>query len=104
MMGGPTGGRFAHTWDGTELEPVKYQSAFWAENNSCKSEPKIKKVNKNIEKWIYECPKQSPVKHIIIKDNGHAWPGGKKGTSIADEPSTSMNATDEIWKFFSSLI
>lgn len=37
-----------------------------------------------------------------VKDNGHAWPGGSKGSRLGDTPSTSLNATDTIWAFFRS--
>ena len=37
---------------------------------------------------------------ILVKDNGHAWPGGQPGTRQGDLPSTAINATDVIWDFF----
>lgn len=37
---------------------------------------------------------------IALKDNGHAWPGGERGSRRGDEPSESLSATDVIWNFF----
>jgi len=33
---------------------------------------------------------------------GHAWPGGIKPRLVADVPSTSLDATDELWAFFAA--
>jgi polyhydroxybutyrate depolymerase len=38
-----------------------------------------------------------------LKDNGHAWPGGKSGSRLGDTPSTAIDATEVIWAFFKPL-
>jgi polyhydroxybutyrate depolymerase len=48
----------------------------------------------------YHCPAGRAVALYLIKDNGHAWPGGQRGSRLGDEPSTALNATDLIWTFF----
>jgi len=37
-----------------------------------------------------------------VVGQGHAWPGGIKPRLVADVPSTSLNATDELWTFFAA--
>jgi polyhydroxybutyrate depolymerase len=35
-----------------------------------------------------------------IKNGGHAWAGGNKGSEISDEPTSEISATDIMWEFF----
>jgi polyhydroxybutyrate depolymerase len=35
-----------------------------------------------------------------LKDNGHAWPGGKAGSRRGDTPSVALDATEVMWAFF----
>lgn len=61
---------------------------------------------------VWTCPEGREVKWFVIAGAGHQWPGADPpsaealariraaGSNIA-MPSTVMNATDEIWKFFS---
>jgi polyhydroxybutyrate depolymerase len=48
------------------------------------------------------CPVRSgaPVVFHSVKDNGHAWPGGRVGRRGAAEPARGFNASEEIWTFF----
>ena len=48
----------------------------------------------------YRCPAGRAVALYLIKDNGHAWPGGQQGSRLGDEPGAALNATDLIWMFF----
>lgn len=101
MQGGLPAGPFAKSWDGTHLQQVKYQGVFWAKNNHCSLVVPEAQLTPLISVWDYKCPAGAPVIHYVVNDNGHAWPGGKKGSHRGDKPSTAMNATDVIWEFFS---
>jgi polyhydroxybutyrate depolymerase len=99
--GGPTGGRFADAWDGTPTRPALAQAEFWAAANRCAADPE--RIER--ERYIftrYDCKPGRAVEIYLVKDNGHAWPGGNKGSRRGDEPSTALSATDVIWRFFSS--
>ena len=48
----------------------------------------------------YHFPVGRSVESYLIKDGGHAWPGGQRGSPMGDEPSSAINATDLIWAFF----
>ncbi|MGH1375526.1 MAG: extracellular catalytic domain type 1 short-chain-length polyhydroxyalkanoate depolymerase [Alphaproteobacteria bacterium] len=100
MNGGKTGGKFSRAWDGTSLKPVSYQGEFWAKHNACNVKPVEEQNTPSILVQRYTCSGTVDVIHYIVKDNGHAWPGGKQGNKFLDKPSQSINATDIIWDFF----
>ena len=99
-QGGPPGGRGARGWDGTPTRPAQDQAVFWAAANACKPEPSTEQ-DAQWTLWQYSCPASQHVVLYLLKDNGHAWPGGQPGSRRGDIPSTSLNATDVIWDFFS---
>jgi polyhydroxybutyrate depolymerase len=97
--GGAPGGRGTQAWDGTPTRPVLEQATFWASSGSCKPEA-TKSDTKAWTHWRYACPTRTSVELYLVKDNGHAWPGGKPGSRRGDPPSESLEATDVIWDFF----
>lgn len=98
-LGGPPGGRFPGAWDGTPAKPALAQATFWANANHCTDKPE--QIDKGLYTvWKVRCPGGHAVIQIMIKDYGHAWPGGKKGSHLGDEPSPSPVGTDVIWAFF----
>lgn len=99
--GGEPGGRSARSWDGTTVKPSLHQAEFWSRGNGCSAPLARRETSKWIE-WRDSCPSTHDVVLYLIKDNGHAWPGGKKGTRRGDEPSAAMDATDVIWEFFAT--
>ena len=58
---------------------------------------------------IAHCPAGRAVELITVAGAGHQWPGSPGPGPIAsrlfhlDPPSTALNATDTIWRFFSAL-
>jgi polyhydroxybutyrate depolymerase len=97
--GGPGGGRGKQAWDGTPTQAALQQGAFWAKANGCES-ASTKTDRATQTTYRYACPAGRSVELIVLKDNGHAWPGGKKGSKRGDAPSGSLDATDVIWEFF----
>ena len=97
--GGAPGGPGRRAW-GVDTIPNTYaQSEYWAKNNHCKSPVKTA-YNSMVDVTKYSCPSNYDVVHYLVKDNGHAWPGGRKGSGIGNGPSQSFDASEEIWKFF----
>ena len=97
--GGAPGGRGERSWDGTPAKPALAQFQYWSDVNRCG-----RAAENDSRKWTHwrtACGKEG-VELYLIKDNGHAWPGGKPGSSRGDPPSEAMNATDVIWRFFSA--
>jgi len=97
--GGPPGGRGARSWDGTPTRPALDQLTFWSQANGCEPTPHPEE-NSRWTVWHASCPAHADVALYLIKDNGHAWPGGQPGSRRGDTPSTALNATDLIWDFF----
>ncbi len=98
-QGGTPGGRFPDAWDGAAAKPAQAQAAFWARVNGCSAAPDTQDRAAFVLSQ-HRCPVGRDVQLYLIKDNGHAWPGGRPGSRRADTPSTSLNGTDVIWEFF----
>lgn len=103
MDGGRNESRFKDAWDGTPMKPVLWQSQYWAAINGCKPEPKISEYKPGVTIYDYDCPKEYDVRHLILEEGTHSWPGGRSGHSGGATPPTSINATDEIWAFFKEM-
>jgi polyhydroxybutyrate depolymerase len=98
-QGGPGGGRGARSWDGTPTQPGLAQLEFWSHANGCAVMPGAQQQERWTS-WSGDCPGHADVALYLLKDNGHAWPGGNPGSKRGDTPSSAMNATDVIWDFF----
>jgi len=101
-QGGPSGGRGASSWDGMPARPNIDQGTYWARYNACDATPRLDERG-SVLRWTYRCPAGRAVELIQLKDNGHAWPGGKSGSRLGDAPSTAIDATEVIWAFFKPL-
>lgn len=97
--GGPPGGRFPRAWDGTPAKSALDQAEFWSDANACEKKP-LEFDQTHFIRRKYRCPAGLGVELYLIKDNGHAWPGGERGGPRGDLPSRSLIATDIIWDFF----
>ncbi len=98
-QGGPPGGRFPGAWDGTPVKAAIAQAEFWAQTNHCAADPVIEERGPIIRR-LYRCPGGKAVEWLLLKDTGHTWPGGQRGFRGADDPGSSLIATDVIWNFF----
>lgn len=98
-LGGTPGGRFTDAWDGKPTKPAAEQGTFWAEADGCAKPPEQQDRGTSAH-WQYHCPAGKAVELYLVKDSGHAWPGGQAGSRKGDTPSSSLNATDLIWEFF----
>lgn len=98
-QGGPPGGRFPGAWDGTPVKAAIAQAEFWAQADRCAVDPVIEEQGLIIRRQ-YRCPGGKAVESLLLKDTGHTWPGGQRGFRGADDPGSTLNATDVIWDFF----
>jgi len=98
-LGGAPGGRFPDAWEGTPALPALAQASFWADANGCENTPERHDRGPFVL-TRYRCPGGKDVELYLVRDNGHAWPGGKAGSRRGDTPSPSPDATDLIWAFF----
>ncbi|MDP1890524.1 MAG: PHB depolymerase family esterase [Gemmatimonadaceae bacterium] len=98
-QGGLSDGAGRRAWDGTPARPNLDQGGYWARVNSCGSAPTLAERGLVLH-WTYQCPAGRAVELYQLKDNGHAWPGGRPGSRRGDRPSTALDATEVMWNFF----
>lgn len=83
---------------GYNYTPVELSAQTWSTINGC-VQPMIEE-----DYGLYSVFRSegclAPVQLYVTEDGGHAWPGGKKARSAADEPSVAINGNDVIWNFF----
>ena len=84
---------------GDERRPAREQGVFWAAADGCANVPDENDRGQYTH-WQYRCPAGRAVELYLVKNNGHAWPGGQSGSRMGDTPSTSLNGTDVIWEIF----
>jgi polyhydroxybutyrate depolymerase len=84
----------------TGRPPVQQSLDFWAKQDGCSVT--IRSQQPDIDMTNYgACEGGTDVQLFVIRDGGHAWPGGQRMAKFLDEPSEAMNATADIWDFFS---
>lgn len=98
-QGGPGNGIGRRTWDGTPPRPNLDQGDYWSRVNGCSGAPRVAESGQVLQ-WQWNCPSGRAVVLYQLKDNGHAWPGGRAGSRRGDKPSTSLDATEVMWTFF----
>lgn len=97
--GGLGDGLGRRAWDGTPPKPNLAQGEYWARQNGCDATP-ARSETATLIHWRWVCPAGRAVELYQVKDNGHAWPGGKAGSRRGDGPSQSLEATEVMWAFF----
>lgn len=97
--GGLGDGVGRRSWDGTPPKPNVAQGDYWARAARCAPTP-AKAEESRVIHWNWSCPDDLAVELHQIKDNGHAWPGGRAGRERANAPSDAMDATEVMWQFF----
>ncbi len=98
-QGGHSKGAGRRAWDGTPARPNLDQGAYWARANGCGTPPTLAE-REQVLHWTYPCPSGRAVELYQLRDNGHAWPGGRAGSRRGDAPSTALDATEVMWAFF----
>lgn len=78
-------------------KPVSFAVDFFRKHNNC-TEKQVTTSGK-LETRMFQC-QSAGLRVFSLEDEGHTWPGGKKGYFAADPPSKEFSATDAIWEFF----
>lgn len=73
-------------------------------HNKCSPTPVVEKnAAGQYERYVYQGGiRGSEVVQYVLLNQGHAWPGGKKGFRLGDEPSPSLSANAPMFEFFKS--
>jgi len=75
--------------------------SFWVGANGCVEVPARLAPQANLRVESYSrCRRDSAVMLYKILGGKHAWPGGDRLTSLLDEPTHDVSATDLMWEFF----
>jgi polyhydroxybutyrate depolymerase len=75
--------------------------SFWVGANSCAEVPAREAPQADLRIESYSsCRRGSGVTLYKILGGKHAWPGGDRLTSLLDEPTHDVSATDLMWEFF----
>jgi polyhydroxybutyrate depolymerase len=93
---GGTGTGFSNAW----FPPVDSVLHVWSDINGCVTPPEIVAEDKyTFTQWM-DGNNHVTVQYYLTQDGGHAWPGGLRGRTGSDEPSTAIHANDLLWNFF----
>lgn len=88
--------------DPVEMWSVKQTIDFWVRHDRCNQAPAVENDEaKRYRRLTYSaCAAGSEVVQYLLLNQGHAWPGGKKGYRRADQPSPLVSANELMFAFF----
>jgi polyhydroxybutyrate depolymerase len=77
---------------------------FWVNHNKCSPAAVVEKsTTGQYERYLYQGGiGGSAVVQYVLLNQGHAWPGGKNGFRLGDEPSPNLSANALMFEFFKS--
>ncbi|MBI5578070.1 MAG: hypothetical protein HY895_02875 [Deltaproteobacteria bacterium] len=100
------GGWQKKSWahDPVEVWSVRQTTQFWVNHNKCNpSAVQEKSAVGQYERYVYPGGiGGSEVVQYVLLNQGHAWPGGKKGFRLGDAPSPNLSANELMFEFFKS--
>lgn len=99
------GGTGPQTREGRVDLSVDSSVSFWVKANGCAALPETGEQaggNVIVERYI-GCDEGVEVGLVTIVDGGHAWPGGRRGSIVGDEPTQDISANEMMLEFFSDL-
>ena len=73
---------------------------FWRHNNRCAEASAVEQSGVVSRTRYSGCSDGRDVELIAIDGGGHSWPGGERMARFLDPPSTAIDASAEIWRFF----
>ncbi|WP_321488054.1 PHB depolymerase family esterase [uncultured Hyphomonas sp.] len=78
--------------------PAHVAFDYWRGSNGCHGEKKLRQTDVYALLEGRGC--RAALQWYVIKDGGHAWPGGRQGSRRGDEPVPDFDASEVIWNFF----
>lgn len=79
---------------------VAYAMTFWSQHNQCKPTPQRDERSNIVHETYTNCANGTAVELYAIKNEGHTWPGGQRGSALGDPPTKEISATEVMWEFF----
>lgn len=80
--------------------PVLESLEYWADAIGCDTIPRTESDTRGVRVEVYPGPVE--FRSTIVEGLGHHWPGGlgRLSHKVAGPPSNALDATREIWRFF----
>jgi polyhydroxybutyrate depolymerase len=94
------GGQGARAIAVHEVRSVAAAIDFWRAHNRCTDAPATDRNGAVARTRYSRCSDGSEVELVTIDGGGHSWPGGERMARFLDPPSSALDATAEIWRFF----
>ncbi len=94
------GGPGARAVEVHEVRSVAAALEFWRRNDRCAEPPRVEQSGSVTRTRQSGCSEGSEVELVAIEGGGHSWPGGERMARFLDPPSTAIDASAEIWRFF----
>ena len=73
---------------------------FWRRRDACGDAAEVEPTAPVRRTRYRSCTAGTEVELVVIEGGGHSWPGGERLARFLGSPSPSLDATDEIWRFF----
>ena len=97
---------------GAKVLSVEDTVKVWTHFNGCNESPEIQKINgltsnHLVSVYTYKpCQNRTQVKLYRIEGGGHVWPGEPEDLSSSggSKLSAGIDASEEIWNFFRSIV
>jgi polyhydroxybutyrate depolymerase len=83
-----------------EVASARQSAEFWARANGCQSQPIVEELAESQTTRLSGPGGRARVVLYIIRNHGHAWPGGEAPRIQADAPTQLIKAHDLMWDFF----
>jgi polyhydroxybutyrate depolymerase len=96
----PFEGGFGKGVSGFSFASVDETIDFWVRVDGCLTAPAREETAALIYDVYTPCAEDAAVELYAIQGGKHAWPGGMRSASGADDPSNAVDATAVMWEFF----
>ena len=86
---------------GWNIAPATQTLAAWAKHDGCRGAGDTKQVSDHVKRTIWDtCSGDAEVRYYVVHGGGHTWPG-TEGDGPLGHTTGELDASKEIWKFFS---
>jgi polyhydroxybutyrate depolymerase len=75
----------------------------WAVRNGCEDDFIDDRIEDDVVRRTYDCPKDADVVFDIVEGGGHTWPGSELNAqlgAIMGPTTTNLDASAAMWEFF----
>ena len=97
----PYDGGFGHqSLVNVNFASVQDSVGFWVSFDACDFQPQANSFEDIRHEVWTGCRGSTSVELYTIIGGGHSWPGGQGGGADSDQPTTTISASQLIWKFF----